>query len=84
MARLFFLGRLEDVAGVAEMCVEVPARSSLTAVVDRLPPHLAAALGSPRIRIAVNGEVVGPDRLLGGLMIADGDEVAFLPPVSGG
>jgi molybdopterin converting factor subunit 1 len=36
-------------------------------------------LASVRVRFAVNDEYVAEDRRL-----ADGDEVAFLPPVSGG
>jgi len=37
------------------------------------------AIGSVRIRIAVNERYVDP-----GHELADGDEVAFFPPVSGG
>lgn len=40
-------------------------------------PEIAPLL--PRVRAAVNRTVVGDDHSLG-----DGDELAFLPPVSGG
>lgn len=56
----------------------------LEAVIGQLPQALAAALGEPRIRLAINGELVGATREAGALTIFDGDELAFLPPVSGG
>ena len=84
MAQFLFLGRLEDVAGVAEMQVPLAGMTSLETVMDRLPSALSVALREPKIRIAVNGELVGASRDAGNLMISDGDEVAFLPPVSGG
>jgi len=37
------------------------------------------ALPAERVRVAINGEFAAWDRAL-----ADGDEIAFLPPVSGG
>jgi molybdopterin synthase sulfur carrier subunit len=37
------------------------------------------ALAPERLRVAINGEFCSWDRAL-----ADGDEIAFLPPVSGG
>lgn len=84
MAQFLFLGRLEDVAGVAQMHMPLADLTALDAVMDRLPPALLAALGDSRIRLAVNGELVGASRDAGALMISDADEVAFLPPVSGG
>jgi molybdopterin synthase sulfur carrier subunit len=76
--RLVFLGRLEDAAG--EPGREVPA-GPLAEVLAALGPDLAATLSAPRIRLAVNGTLVA-DRA--SLVLADGDELAFLPPVSGG
>lgn len=81
---MLFLGRLEDIAGAAEIHVPLAGENSLKAVMDTLPADLVAALGGPRIRLAVNGELVGASMDPGELMIADTDEIAFLPPVSGG
>lgn len=77
-ARLLFLGRLEDVAGAAEMEV---APGPLESVLGALDPALAIELLGERVRIAHNGRLVGET---GGVILRDGDELAFLPPVSGG
>jgi molybdopterin synthase sulfur carrier subunit len=84
MAQLLFLGRLEDVAGAAAMHVPLAGPTPLESVIGQLQRELAAALDGPRIRLAVNGELVGSLAEAGGLMVADSDELAFLPPVSGG
>lgn len=84
MAKLVFLGRLEDVAGAAEIVLAPLPGATLAQILAGFPAELAAALGSPKIRIAVNGTLLGADEPLGELAVADGDEIAFLPPVSGG
>ena len=48
---------------------------------NHVNPALAEAACDPQIKIAVNGKVQA-DRE--GLVFNDGDEVALLPPVSGG
>lgn len=78
MPRLVFLGRLEDVAGGAER--EVPG-GALADVLARLDPDLTAALNADRIRLALNGRLIA-DRA--GVVLGGDDELAFLPPVSGG
>lgn len=77
MARLVFLGRLEDIAGAPER--EVPG-GPLAEVLAGLDPALAVALLDERIRLALNGTLL-VDRAV---TLAEGDELAFLPPVSGG
>jgi sulfur-carrier protein len=77
--KLIFLGRLEDIAGVAER--EVAPAATLAQLVAALEPALSEALREPRIRVARNGELVRDHNTL---KLADGDEIAFLPPVSGG
>jgi molybdopterin synthase sulfur carrier subunit len=77
--RLVFLGRLEDVAGAGER--EIASVSSLAEVLAGLEPDLSAALNSTKVRLAVNGKLIANRSAL---MLRDGDELAFLPPVSGG
>lgn len=84
MAKLVFLGRLEDVAGAAEIEIAPAPGASLAQILAGIPAELAAALGSPKIRIAVNGALIAADLPLDELTISGSDEVAFLPPVSGG
>ena len=73
--RVLFLGRLRDAAGADERTV--PTQPTVAALIASFGPELAAALRSDKVRVAVNG-------VLSAAELADGDEVAFLPPVSGG
>ncbi|MEA2654881.1 MAG: MoaE-MoaD fusion protein [Chloroflexota bacterium] len=77
-ARLF--ARLRELAGTDTEGVELPAGSTVAGVFDavaRLHPGLAADRNA--VRVALNQEFVDWDAA-----VADGDEVAFIPPVSGG
>jgi molybdopterin converting factor subunit 1 len=76
--RLFAMQR--EQAGTKELRLEVPLGSTVddawNAVVREVP---ALAPGRSSLRFAVNGEYADEDQSL-----ADGDEVAWIPPVSGG
>lgn len=75
--RVLFLGRLEDIAGKTELLVEYA--DTVESIIARVEPALADALRDPRVRVAVNGNLTSREVPLG-----EGDEIAFLPPVSGG
>ncbi len=77
-ARLVFLGRLVDFAGGDERPV---APGPLEQVLGTLEPDLAIALLGERVRMALNGVLIAER---GGIVLGEGDELAFLPPVSGG
>lgn len=77
--RLVFLGKLADLAGVAER--EVPAPLDWTGLLKALEPALAVQVAGEKVRIALNGGLFA-DKL--SLNASDGDEIALLPPVSGG
>jgi molybdopterin converting factor subunit 1 len=76
--RLFAMQR--ETAGMKELRLEVPLGATVddawSAVVGVVP---ALAPGRPSLRFAVNGDYAEPDHAL-----ADGDEIACIPPVSGG
>ena len=76
-AKLVFLGKLADLAGVGELEV---APGPLDQALAGLAPDLALALLGERVRMALNGELIGESAVA----LAAGDELAFLPPVSGG
>ena len=72
--------RLRDIAGTGEIATEVPDGATVRTVWDELTgrfPELRAY--QETISAAVNADYSRLDAPLG-----DGDEVAFLPPVSGG
>jgi molybdopterin synthase catalytic subunit len=76
--RLF--GPIREAAGAKELHVQLPegaTAGSLRTLLAGKHPEIAA-LGA-RLRVSVNRELAEPDARL-----ADGDEVALLPPVSGG
>jgi molybdopterin converting factor subunit 1 len=76
--RLF--ARLRDLAGGGELTVEVPEGSTAEAVWAALAaahPGVAPHRGS--VSVAVNADYARMTT-----RVAEGDEVAFLPPVSGG
>ena len=76
--RLF--ARLRDITGVAELTRELPDGATPRVLWDLLASEYAE-LDTYRdaVSAAVNAEYAKMNRRL-----ADGDEVAFLPPVSGG
>jgi molybdopterin synthase catalytic subunit len=72
--------RARDLAGPGPLAVELPegaTAESLRSALASRHPALGAFL--PRCAVAVNGEFAQNDQPL-----ADGDEAAILPPVSGG
>lgn len=77
--RIVFLGRLADLAGAPELELEGPLDWS--GLLDRLPRALGEAAGGERVKLALNGKVLPDKTALGA---RSGDEVALLPPVSGG
>ena len=77
--RLVFLGKLADLAGASDKDVAGPL--DWRGLVDALPGPLGEAAKADKIRLALNGTVLADKTALAA---ANGDEVALLPPVSGG
>lgn len=84
LAKALFFGRLRDQAGVAERDVALGAAVELAdfrRLASAGDEDLAVALAAPSIRIAVNA-VLAP--VATGYSISPNDDVAFMPPFSGG
>ena len=78
--RILFFGMLKDLAGRGSDLLNLPEHATLGDVFvhyEGINPRLGVLAAS--IAISVNQEFAGPDSCLN-----EGDEVAFLPPVSGG
>jgi molybdopterin converting factor subunit 1 len=76
--RLF--ARLRDIAGASELARDVETGATIRTVWRQLAGEFPGLADYERsISTAVNAEYAQLDHVLG-----DGDEVAFLPPVSGG
>ena len=81
MARVVLLGRLRDVAGWRERAID-PLPATLGALRDLLAredARLGEALAGRGVQAAVNKTLTRGD-----VALAPGDEIAFLPPMSGG
>lgn len=77
--RVRFFARLRELAGCEVEAIEVPPGSRLKDVYDALLAGHAALPPRESVRAAVNQEFAD-----WAVPVADGDEVAFIPPVSGG
>ena len=74
-----FLGKLADLAGADEKQVDGPL--DWDGLLGALHGPLGDAVQDGKTRLAVNGELVADKTALAA---QDGDEIALLPPVSGG
>ena len=78
--RVRLFARLRDLAGASELVRDVPAPATVQTVWDGLVAEMPALLQYERtMSVAVNAEYA---RMAAD--VREGDEVAFLPPVSGG
>jgi molybdopterin converting factor subunit 1 len=78
--RVLFFAHLKDLTGCAETRLQIGAPATADDVwreLVALHPALAPARGS--VRLARNLEYAGPNE-----QFTDADEVALIPPVSGG
>ena len=80
---VLLFGRLKDAFGAASIAMPegVGTAAELRTMLAHLNPDLADMLRAKTVRIAVNQEMVADEA---GTRISVGDEVALLPPWSGG
>lgn len=76
---ILFLGPLRDIAG--EESRKVAAPLDWAGLLDAVGPEVAQQLGNDRVNVACAGKVLAEKTALAA---KDGEEVALLPPVSGG
>lgn len=78
--RLLLFAAFREALGAREMTLQVPAGTTVAELFDRVGnDHPPLRPLRPYATFAVNREVVAPETVL-----AEGDEVTFLQPVSGG
>lgn len=77
--RVVFLGKLADLAAASDKDVAGPL--DWAGLLDALPGPLGDAVRGDKVKLALNGTVLADKT---GLSAMDGDEIALLPPVSGG
>ncbi len=80
---VLFFASLRDVIGAAGISLELPdpagQRELLAVLAERLPNAAIIALQAENVRVSVNQQLVSQAQTY-----SDGDEIAFLPPITGG
>ena len=83
MIRILFFARLREELATdclqLEFSAAVQSVAALKEELARRGSHWSAALAADNMLCAVNQQQAGPEQPL-----ADGDEIAFFPPVTGG
>ncbi len=78
-----FFAALREQVGQDVVEASTPASGDIAGLLanirEQLGERVVAALNAPDVRVAVNREFVETD-----CAIHDGDEVAFMPPITGG
>ncbi|MEM8770836.1 MAG: MoaD/ThiS family protein [Pseudomonadota bacterium] len=81
--RLLFFGNLQDIAGHSERIVELPADvhngADLIKWISGDNAPLRSALSAPEVKLAVDHAITDKESEL-----SSPEEIAFLPPFSGG
>lgn len=81
--KVLFFASCREMAGTKQIMLELPGERSTTSalrrhVVERLPGLEPVA---PTVTLALNQEYIDPEQ---DSPLKDGDEIAFIPPISGG
>lgn len=81
--RLLFFGRLAPVGAVAGDSLEIESGKDTPQTIrtrmESLHPQVREMLRQPQVKVAINKKIAAWDSPL-----FEGDELAFLPPVTGG
>jgi len=83
MIRVRFFAALRESLGIDSLDVTSAANTDLSGLLEHIRRMLGdaavAALCAPDVRVALNREFV-----VGECVMKDGDEIAFMPPITGG
>ncbi|RNJ61908.1 MAG: MoaD/ThiS family protein [Porphyrobacter sp. IPPAS B-1204] len=79
MTTVVLLGKLADLGGAPALSLAGPL--DWAGLKAALPETLSEAIDDPRVRVAVNGALLADKAAL---QAGEDDEIALLPPVSGG
>jgi molybdopterin synthase sulfur carrier subunit len=83
MIQLRYFASLRELLGIGDEQIELPDGvhdlTALTRWLQERDASWASALADSRLHVAINQEIVKADA-----RVADGDEVAWFPPVTGG
>mgnify|MGYP002628538629 CR=1 FL=1 len=82
MISLKYFASLKSIAGKEEDSLEIEnpiTIDQLSDIISKTAPKMGAIIREKKVMISVNQEMASADTV-----IHDGDEVAFLPPFSGG
>ena len=80
MAKVKFFASLRDLVGLEEIVLDVADHRSLLSELERqLSAEGYEAISAASVKIALNHEIVQPE-----FDIQQNDEIAFLPPITGG
>ena len=79
MTKAVLFGRIAEAAGWREREVEPGRVSEIRHRLTEADEALSSTLGGPGVQVAVNRAIVRDD-----VAVGEDDEVAFLPPFSGG
>lgn len=80
--RVVYLGRLADIAGTDAVELALPdGQIDWDGLIGLIGPQMAEVVHAETVKLALNGAVL-PDKAA--LIARAGDEIALLPPVSGG
>ncbi len=80
---VLFFASLRDVVGQARLSVQLPEPAGqgelLAVLAEKFSANAMIALRAENVRMSINQTLATPP-----LDYADGDEIAFLPPITGG
>ena len=83
MSRIVFFASLREATGVAELSLDLAEHTGVKELMAALKARLDstgfAAVSAENVRIALNQQFIQ-----GEVWFGPGDEIAFLPPVTGG